>query len=250
MSQRKQQEQKLLEDVKAVHQESGNNYGALKTWWALKAQGKTCGRHTVAKLRQKHAIVAKRVKRFNQKQVCQRKSSIAPNLLNRQFHVDQPNRIWVGDITYLPSREGWLHLAVVIDLYSRKVVGWSMNRKPNQLLVQSAIMMAIEHRQPSPGLIFHSDQGVQYTSIEYQRLLKQHDIIPSMSRRGKCRDNAVVESFFSNLKFEMEVSKTDYQSQIRSAVFQYIELFFNRKRIHQTLNYLSPVQYEMMQNVA
>ena len=157
----------------------------------------------------------------------------------------------VGDITFIPTRKGWLYLAVQVDLFSRKIVGWSMSDRMNQQLVIDALIMAIKRRNPDSGLIHHSDQGIQYTGANYQKLLKAHDMIASMSRKGNCYDNAVVESFFSNLKNEL-VYQSDYydRDEARAAIFKYIELFYNRKRLHQTLKYKSPTQYEDLANVA
>jgi transposase InsO family protein len=170
---------------------------------------------------------------------------IAPNHLQRNFQAAAPDRVWVGDGTFISTREGWLYLAVLVDLFSRKVVGWSMSSRMNRQLVIDALMMAIEQRRPRPGLIHHTDQGVVYGTSAYRAVLAAHDMVPSMSRKANCRDNAVAESFFSNLKNELAWHQTfDTRAQARAAVFEYIELFYNRQRIHQTLDYVSPVRYE------
>ena len=167
------------------------------------------------------------------------------------FTVEKPNRVWVTDITLVPTRRGWLYLAVMIDLYSRQIVGWSMSENIDRHLVKDALLMAIEKRQPEPGLICHSDQGAQYRSSDYKAILRDHKMIQSMSRKGCCWDNAVAESFFGNLKNELTYH-CDYTNRddARVSLFDYIEVFYNRQRIHQTLGYKTPVQYEMMKNVA
>ncbi|HVC29390.1 MAG TPA: IS3 family transposase [Gammaproteobacteria bacterium] len=170
----------------------------------------------------------------------------APNLLNRDFQATQPDRIWVGDVTFIPTCEGVLYLAVLLDLHSRRVVGWAMSAKISQPLVTDALMMAIEHRQPESGLIQHTDQGAIYASHAYRAILQQHGMIPSMSRKGDYYDNAVAESFFGNLKNELTWHRTfRTRDQARGAIFDYIEVFYNRQRLHQTLGYVSPVRYEM-----
>jgi putative transposase len=167
------------------------------------------------------------------------------------FTADAPNRIWVSDITFIPTRKGWLYLAVVVDLYSRRVIGWSMSNRINQHLTIDALSMAIRQRNPESGLIHHSDQGIQYRGTKYQTILKTHNMIASMSRKGNCYDNAIAESFFSNLKNEL-VYHCDYydRDEARAAVFKYIEVFYYRKLLHQTLAYISPAQYEALENVA
>ena len=250
-SRREQEDQRLLRRIRAIHLEAGGNYGAIKTWKALQEEGESCGRHRVAKLRSINGITAKRMRRFRASYAARNSAPAAPNLLEQNFTADAPNRIWVGDITFIPTRKGWLHLAVQIDLFSRKIVGWSMSERMNQQLVIDALVMAIKQRNPEPGLIHHSDQGIQYAGVNYQKILKEHDMIASMSRKGSCYDNAVVESFFSNLKNE-QVYQSDYfdRDEARVAVFKYIEVFYNRKRLHQTLAYKSPAQYEALKNVA
>ena len=249
-SHRAKQNRYLLNRIRMIHEASRGNYGAVKTWKALRADGDTCGLHRVERLRHKHGIEAKRMRRFRSAYRGRNTELVADNILNREFDVKKPNRVWVGDITFIPTRKGVLFLATIIDLYSRQIVGWSMSNKQNRSLVKDALLMAIESRQPQPGLLHHTDRGIQYTSGEYQRLLKAHDMIQSLSRKGNCHDNAVAESFFSHLKNELTYHR-DFanQDEARSAIFDYIEIFYNRQRIHQTLNYKTPVEYEMM-NVA
>lgn len=248
---RSRENRRLLEKIEAIHVANREAYGADKTWEALRSEGETCGRHRVARLRQAQGIEAKRMRRFRAAYAARNTAPAAPNLLNQDFTVLHPDRVWAGDITFIPTRKGCLYLAVVLDLYSRKVVGWSMSERPNQTLVIDAIKMATQQRRPGPGLIHHSDQGAQYSGSAYRALLKAHDMIPSMSRKGNCYDNACVESFFSHLKNELihHHSFRD-RDEARSAIFDYIEMFYNRQRLHQTLNYRSPEQYERMACVA
>lgn len=176
---------------------------------------------------------------------------MAPNRLNREFLVDTPDRIWVGDVTFIPTRTGWLYLSVLIDLYSRKVVGWAMGNKNNGALVHSCLDMAIAHRQLAVGLLHHSDRGATYAMSSYRETLKAHGMNSSMSRKKDCWDNAVAESFFSTLKYELTYWRHfNNQSEARSAIFEYIEVFYNRQRLHQTLNYVSPYMYEKINGVA
>lgn len=242
---------RLLERIRSVHRESRDNAGALKTWRRLRAQGETCGRHRVARLRQLHGIEAQRMRRFRAAYATRKTEPAGPNLLDQQFSVERPDQAWVGDITFVATRRGWLYLAAVVDLYARRVVGWSMSERINEALVRDALGMAIRRRQPSPGLIHHSDQGAQYKSAGYQRLLKAHGIIPSMSRKGNCHDNACAESFFSTLKNELTWHR-DFvdREEARSAVFDFIEIYYNRSRDHQYLDYRSPAHYEELADVA
>ncbi len=250
-SRREQENRRLLNRIRSIHADSAENYGAIKTWKVLRNEGESCGRHRVARLRRINGIVAKRMRRFRASYAARNSSPAAPNLLAQDFTADAPNRIWVSDITFIPTRKGWLYLAVVVDLYSRRVIGWSMSNRNNQQLVIDALTMGIRQRNPEPGLIHHSDQGIQYTGSSYQTILKTHDMIVSMSRKGNCYDNAVAESFFSNLKNEL-VYHYDYHNrdEARAAIFKYIEVFYNRKRLHETLDYISPEQYEVLANAA
>jgi transposase InsO family protein len=169
----------------------------------------------------------------------------APNRLQQVFVAAAANRIWAGDVTAIATRTGWLYLAVLLDLYSRRVIGWAMRAKPDQHVVLQALQMALAHRRPEPGLIHHTDQGATYTSVAYQRQVSQSGLVASMSRKGNCYDNAVVESFFSTLKNEL-VHDHEFHTreEAQVAVFEFIEVFYNRQRLHQSLGYLSPVQFE------
>lgn len=242
---------RLLEKIKQIHQQHRQTCGSDKTWVLLKQQGEVCGRHRVARLRSINGIEAIRMKRFKASRGARNNEPVSDNTLNRQFSTCQSDRTWVTDTTFIPTRQGWLYLATVMDLYSRKVVGWAMRSSNNRQLVCDALNMAIAHRQPKAGLLHHSDQGITYTSSQYRALLNQHQMLSSMSRQGNCHDNAVAESFFANLKNEL-IYHRDFRTrdEARTAIFDYIELFYNRKRLHQTLHYRTPEEYERMQAVA
>lgn len=250
-SQRERDDAKLLDKIRTIHQQYRQACGSDKTWRLLKAQGDSCSRHRVARLRRDHGIEAIRMKRFRGSYAARNSQPAADNVLNRAFASDRPNAVWVADTTVVPTRQGGLYLATVMDLYSRQIVGWSMNTRNTRELVCDALNMAIMHRRPKAGLLHHSDRGITYTSVQYRALLQGHGMQVSMSRVGNCHDNAVAESFFANLKNELTFHR-DFRTrqQARSAIFDYIELFYNRKRPHQTLNYLSPIEYETMRAVA
>jgi transposase InsO family protein len=238
-------DRELLGRIQKVHQESREAYGAYKTWQELRAQGVRCGKHRVARLRKLHGIEARRTRRFRVTVENHTTLPAAPNLLQRRFQSPQRDRVWVGDMTFIRTRAGFLHLAVLLDLYSRRVVGWSMSERPDLGVVLGALRMAIESRSPAAGLIHHTDQGPIYSSNAYRDLLSTHHAVRSMSGKGNAYDNAVAESFFSNLKNEL-VHHCDFESRdaARAAIFDYIEIFYNRIRRHQTLGYVSPVAFE------
>jgi putative transposase len=244
-SQRSHQDHVLLKEIRQIHQDTKEAYGATKTWQTLKQSGTACGKHRVARLRCQAGIEARRKRKFRLAYKARNTTPPAPNLLRWPFKADYPDQIWVTDVTFVPTRSGWLYLAVMIDLHSRLVVGWSMKERPNQELVNEALMMAVEQRRPKPGLIHHSDQGILYSSGSYLALLKKYGMLRSMSSKGNCYDNAVAESFFSSLKNEI-VHHRNYQTrdEARAEIFEYIELFYNRKRLHQSLNYQIPMQYK------
>ena len=237
----------LLGAIRRVHVEAREAYGAYKTWRVLRDRGVVCGRHRVARLRREHGIEAKRKRRF--RVVAKQHYTaipMAPNLVAQKFSTDAPNRVWMGDTTFIATRAGWLFLAVMIDLYSRKVVGWSMGPQQTQELAMAAFRMAVEHRKPGPGLIHHTDQGALYRSGEYRAEVEAVGAHLSMSAKGNAYDNAVVESFFSTLKNEMVHHRTfDTREQAKAAIFDYIEVFYNRQRAHASLNYRSPNQHEL-----
>lgn len=235
----------LVERMTQLHRQMKERYGALKLWRALVAAGVPCGRHRVARLRRQQGLLAKRIRRFRVMHEPHEFAPPAPNRLQQRFVAAAPNRIWAGDLTAIATRAGWVYLAVILDLYSRRVIGWAMSRKPEQHVALTALQMALTHRRPQPGVIHHTDQGATYTSLAYQRQLTQTGLVASMSRKGNCYDNAVVESFFSTLKNEL-VHDQDFWTHeaAQSAIFEFIEVFYNRQRLHQTLGYVSPVQFE------
>ncbi len=244
-SPRTQANQWLVERMRQVHRQTKERYGAVKLWRALTALGIACGRHRVARLRRLHSLTARRVRRFRLVVEHHQFAPPAPNRLQQRFVASTANHIWVGDLTAIATRAGWLYLAVLLDLYSRRVIGWAMSATPDKQVAVAALRMAIARRQPAAGLIHHTDQGALYTSGAYQQLLAQQGLVASMSRKGNCYDNAVVESFFSTLKNEL-VHDRDYHTreEARAEVFEFIEVFYNRQRLHQSLGYVSPEQFE------
>jgi len=236
---------RLLTRMQQLHRQTKERYGAVKLWRALLASGVVCGRHRVARLRRVHGLEARRTRRFRLGIEQHQFAPPAPNRLQQVFVAPAANRIWAGDLTAIATRAGWVYLAVILDLYSRRVIGWAMSPRPDQYVALTALQMALTHRRPRPGLIHHTDQGATYTSAAYQRRLVQTGLVASMSRKGNCYDNAVVESFFSTLKNDL-VHEQDYHTreEAQAEVFEFIEVFYNRQRLHQTLGYVSPVQFE------
>lgn len=231
----------LAAHVRRVHIASREAYGARKVWKALVAEGIACGRHRVARVRRENGIEARRRRRFKVTHYARRHKSTAPDRLRRQFSAERPNQCWVGDVTFISTRAGWFYLAVLIDLCSRKVVGWAMSDRNDEPWVSAALRMAITHRQPAAGPIHHTDRGVPYSSRNYRRLMAEHGLLPSMSRHGDCYDNACAESFFSTLKNELIHGQAfATREAARMAVVSYIEGFHNRERLHQTLGYRAP----------
>ncbi|NRA38383.1 MAG: IS3 family transposase [Planctomycetes bacterium] len=220
-------------------------YGSPRIYREMKSNGYRIGRKRVERLMREMELFASIPKRFVRTTDSEHDDPIAPNLLKQEFSATKPNEKWVGDITYVQTTGGWLFLATVIDLYSRKVVGWSFSRSMNRQIIIDALGMAVENRRPEPGLIFHSDRGSQYASYEYRALLKEHNITASMSRTACCYDNAVAESFFHSLKVE-EVYRNTYKNyeHAKTEIFKYIECFYNRQRRHSTIDYLCPEEYE------
>jgi len=242
---RLQADRTLLIEIRRIHVEHRQAYGSVKTWRTLKARGIACGKHRVARLRRQHGIEAMRRQRQRLTVEHHKTAAPAPDLLGRRFQAPIPNRVWSGDMTFIRTREGWLHLAVLLDLFSRRVVGWAMDHRPGQVLHVGALTMALQHRRPAPGLIHHTDRGPQYSSSAYREVLAAHGMVASMNGRKVPQDNAVAESFFSNLKNEL-IHHCDFKTrdEARAAIFDYIELFYNRKRIHQSLGYRTPEQVE------
>lgn len=250
-SNRTQINEQLLTDIRRIHEEARQAYGSLKTWKALNAQGIVCGKHRVAQLRRTNGIEARRRLRFKVTTNSKNTQWIAPNLLNRCFQAQRPNQIWVGDVTFIATRAGWLYLAVLLDLYSRKVIGWSMSERIDKRLVLDALDMALLRRKPDREVLHHTDRGAIYGSDEYRGKLSTHQLTPSMSRKADCYDNAVAESFFSTLKNELTCGSIfESRNRARTEIFKYIEVFYNRERIHQSLNYITPERMERLVGVA
>lgn len=245
-SSRAKKDAALRVQILAAHAASNKTYGSPRIHEELKTVGEKVGRKRVARLMQDEGIEGQRKRRFRVTTDSRHSYPIAANKLNRDFTAPAPNKVWVSDITYIWTREGWMYLAAILDLFSRRVVGWSMEPYIDRTLALDALGMALRTRRPEPGLLHHSDRGVQYASGGYQKLLAEHGIDCSMSRKGDCWDNAVAESFFSTLKAEL-VYRTDYltRSQARASVFHYIEAFYNPRRRHSALGYVSPVHHEL-----
>ena len=244
-SRQEQQNSLLLEQIKTVYQDSDQTYGSPRIYHELKEAGVACSEKSVARLMHLAQLYALTPKRFVITTDSNHALPIAENLLDREFSVDTPNARWSADITYIHTGEGWLYLAVVLDLFSRRVVGWAMGQTLERSLVLSALNMALVGRQPTTGLLCHSDRGSQYASGDYQEALKKAGAMCSMSRKGNCWDNAPTESFFATLKREL-VHRTYFatRQEARSALFRWIEVWYNRKRRHSTLGYVSPEAFE------
>lgn len=241
-------DQRLRLAIRVVHAASDRRYGAPKVHQELRAQGIRCGRKRVARVMRADGLRAKRPRRWRRTTDSAHAEPVAPNRLARRFRVAEQagrDRVWVADITYLPTRAGWLYLAVVLDLASRRVVGWWADAHLDQGLTLTALARALAHRRPGPGAVHHSDRGVQYAGQAYQALLARHGFTASMSRVGDCWDNAVVESFFATLKIEL-VLDADWatREQARDALGRYIEVWYNHQRRHASLDYRSPAHYE------
>jgi len=244
-SKRKQADAELLGKIRIIHRDSDGSYGSPRVHRDLKEHGDTCGENRVARLMREDGLRSKTKRRFKATTDSKHDLPVAPNLLNREFNPEKPNEVYAGDITYIWTAEGWLYLAVVIDLFSRAVVGWAMDKRMTRQLVINALTMAVQRRRPPSGIIFHSDRGSQYASADFQLLLAQYGMRCSMSRKGDCWDNAPVESFFGTLKREL-IFHRKYLTRFhaRQSIFDYIERFYNRRRRHSTLAYKSPADYE------
>ena len=236
----------LAAEIKSIFEVSRANYGSPRIHAVLKKKGVSCSRKRIAKIMKQNQIQAKTKKKWKPAARASRDSSkIAPNLLNQNFTTTRENTVWVLDITYVETQEGWLYVSTVLDLYSRRIVGLSMGNRMNADLVIRSLNQAIHHRSPSAGLILHSDRGVQYTSSEYQKLALENKFVLSMSAKGHCYDNAAMESFFHTLKTEHIFShKFVTRKEAMRSIFEYIEVFYNRQRVHSTLNFVSPLEFE------
>ena len=240
-----QRREAVVVAIKAIHVEVKARYGSPRIHAELAARGRPCRVNTVAKLMRRHGVAAKARRKFRCTTDPNHGRPVAENVLDRQFEPEAADRAWAADITYIPTREGWLYLAAVEDLYSRRIVGWSMSERIDSRLVVDALEMAVSRRLPGAGLVAHPDRGSQYASEHYRRALADHGVACSMSRRANCWDNAPMESFFATLKVEL-VHDEGYQSrqEARASLLEYIEVFYNRTRRHSALGYRSPIEYE------
>jgi transposase InsO family protein len=244
-SQRKRDDEQLAERIEDAYHINRGHYGSPRIHAELKGLGIHCGRKRVARLMRAQQLSARKPKRKPRTTNSQHGFPLAPNLLEQDFTADAPNKKWVSDFTYLETREGWLYLAGVLDVYSRKIVGWSMSEQHDTSLVKTALQMALLQRKPGAGLIHHSDRGSEYASTSYQLLLHEHNIQASMSKKGDCYDNSMIESFWATLKKECsEASIFSSRKDAKRTIFEYIEIYYHRKRRHSSLGYLSPVEYE------
>ena len=236
----------LVVEMRRIHTEMDRTYGSPRMAPELVGRGLSCGRHRAARLMRVHGIRAKQARRFRVTTDSQHGYAVAPNHLARQFTAVAPNRVWMGDVTYVPTAEGWCYLAVLLDAFSRRVVGWALDTQLTATLPLTALQRALTTRRPRPGLVHHTDRGIQYASTAYQAVLERHGFQGSMSRRGDCWDNAVVESFFHSLKVErLHERRYTTREQVQQDLEDYIERFYNRQRRHSTLGYLSPAMFEL-----
>lgn len=236
---------RLLDAVRTAHTRSRQTYGSPRVTRDLRARGILCGKNRIARLMHTHGIVAKTKRRFKVTTQSHHTLPVAENLVRQEFVASASNRLWTSDITYLWTTEGWVYLAVVLDVFSRMIVGWALSARLTSSLVVDALQQAVDHRRPGTGLVFHSDRGSQYASHEVQTKLQHYGFSPSMGSTGSCYDNAITESFFHTLKTE-HVYHTQLKTRddARVQLFDYIEIFYNRQRRHSSINYLSPVAFE------
>jgi putative transposase len=245
-SQRAREDRQLLLRIRAAFRENRGSYGSPRIQAELREEGIGCGRHRIARLMRQERLQARPKRRFKSTTQSAHTHEVAANELQRQFQVAVPDTCWAGDITYIWTQEGWLYLAVLLDLCSRRIVGWAVSDRLTEDLTLKALDQALAHRRPSAGLLHHSDRGSQYAARRYRKRLASHGLRASMSRRGDCWDNAMVESFFSSLKAELFAGRRwpETREQARRELFDYIEIFYNRKRRHSALGYLSPSRFE------
>jgi putative transposase len=235
----------LLEKIREVFRESKERYGSPRITAELKRRGISCNKKRIARLMNKYGIEAKIFRRYRNTTNSDHQKEKSQNILSREFNRQRSNEVWTGDITYIRTEEGWLYLAAVIDIYSRKVIGWQLDKNLNSELVERALKNALMDRRVEKGIIFHSDQGIQYASESFRKILRENGFIQSMSRRGNCYDNAITETFFHTLKTEL-IHRTKYKTreEARRSIFEYIEIFYNRKRLHSAIGYCTPTEYE------
>jgi putative transposase len=245
-SARKQEDAVLLVEIRAVHREHQRRYGSPRVYRELRARGRRLGRKRVERLMRRDGLRGRAKRRFVMTTDSRGTKTPAPNLLARDFRVRRPNRAWVGDVTYIPTLAGWVYLAVLLDLGSRRVVGWATSRTNDTELALTALWRALAYRRVRRRMIHHTDRGTPYASLQYQLMLRQHGILPSMSRKGDCWDNAVAESFFSTLKTELDIntSQLSGQAEVNNQLSRYIDGYYNTQRLHSSLGYISPVAFE------
>ncbi len=238
-------ERKLRDEIRLIHAASKRRYGSPRVYQELVYRGRGCGKHRVERLMREEGLRGKAARKFRHTTDSSHGRPVAPDLVDREFHAEAPNRVWVGDITYLWTKEGWMYLAVWVDLFSRMVVGWALGTRLKAELVTTAFARAVSRRRPGPGLIVHTDRGVQYVSDAFQKALEAARAKPSMGRTGACWDNAVAESFFHSLKVEA-IYGSDIQTrrEMEQEVFDYVERFYNKTRRHSTIGYCSPLRFE------
>jgi transposase InsO family protein len=246
LSNRQRENEKLLVYIKESHKQSMETYGSPRITEDLWARGVVCGENRIARIMRENGIVAKTKKKFKATTNSRHRLPVAENVVDQNFAADGPNKLWVSDITYISTMEGWLYLAVILDVFSRQVVGWSMSKRLTADFVIKSLYQAIGRRKPAGGCVFHSDQGVQYACSDFLKVLKAYGFTQSMSRKGNCYDNAVAESFFHTLKTEhVYFHRYSTRAEARQSIFEYIEMFYNRKRRHSALGYHSPVSFEL-----
>ena len=231
-------------DIREIYEQSRQTYGSPRIHAELQARGRAVSRKRIARLMREHGIRARRKQRYTTTTKQHPSADPAPNLVDQDFTAQAANEIWLADITYIETREGWLYLAAILDVYSRRIVGWSMSERLQKQLVEDALQMAVGRRDLQENLVHHSDQGSQYTSHDFLALLEQHAIQVSMSGTGNCYDNAMMASFFATLKTECVIRCFDTRHEARQTIFEYIEVWYNRCRRHSALGYLSPEQFE------
>ena len=237
----------LLEKIREVFKSSKERYGSPRITEELRRQGIPCNKKRVARLMSKNGIAARMFRKYRNTTNSDHRHERSANILGREFNRQRTNEVWTSDITYIRTDEGWLYLAAVIDIYSRRVIGWQLDKNLNSDLVERALENAMMDRKVESGIIFHSDQGVQYASESFRNLLKANGFIQSMSRRGNCYDNAITETFFHTLKTELTgTTKYRTREEARRSIFEYIEIFYNRRRLHSAIGYRTPVEYEKL----
>lgn len=240
----------LVQEIRRVHQASRRTYGSPRITRKLHASGFVCTTKRVAKLMRENNIRAKTKKRFKRTTDGTRTKNASPNLVKQEFHAERPNQLWTSDMTYIWTREGWLYLAVILDVFGRRIVGYAMSHRSSASLVAQALRCALTHRTIVPGLVFHSDRGSQYASDTVRTILAAHKMVQSMSGTGNCYDNAITETFFHTLKTELIYwERFETRDEARGKIFEYIEVFYNRQRLHSSLGYLTPVGFEQQSNI-